>query len=157
MKISLIRFSLLFVFLAFAVSCTPDQDFPSIEEGFVDESLLEAVDYTFEEIESQLQMTLNDREPECKHLARIREIREQGECQYLIELRKGHFISPINIREFEGKVKSGRLVYVGLERAEEGPCDKGIPAFVTCMSSIDVERKLEEVSDLKVRDGKNPD
>lgn len=154
MKISNIRFSLLFVFVCFMVSCTPNQEFPSVDEGFVDEAVLEPVDFSFEEVESEGQIQLmGDRDPECKFLGRIRKVRAGDDCQFLIELRGNRFLSPINVQEIYEKLKPGRFVYVGVERSAEGPCDKGIPAFITCISGLEIDRKIDKYSDIQITDG----
>lgn len=150
MKINQIRFALFFIALSFMMACNPPQEIPGVDKGFIDESLLEPVDISFEEMEGESLQLMGERDEACKYLGRIRRIARQGDCQFVIELAGGRFISPINAREISRDLKSGRFVYIGIEKAAEGPCERGIPAFITCISGFEVRKEIERIENIQI-------
>jgi len=155
MRIPQVHFFLLFLSFAFMMSCNSIDEVSPDEIGFIDESLLEPVDISFEEMEKGNQL-MRQRDPNCKFLGRIRQFRTEGDCKFLIELRSGRYVNPINALDIFNEYKNGRFVYLGVERVEEGPCDKGMPVYVTCISRISLKRDSFEIVERRIV-GKKPE
>ncbi|MDW3647076.1 MAG: hypothetical protein R8P61_08440 [Bacteroidia bacterium] len=148
------KFSLFLLALVACLSCESDLKVnPADALESIDESMLEPVDISFDEIEGTgLERFLTEGES-CDKLARIRKLRREGECRFMIELRSGKFVNPINPHDLVDLMKNGRFLRVSLERAEEGPCDRGIPAYVYCASSLNISRDLPSYEDIKIERG----
>ncbi|MEM8886352.1 MAG: hypothetical protein AAGD28_00040 [Bacteroidota bacterium] len=151
MIIKRFKFSLFLFALVACLSCESALKVnPADALESIDESMLEPVDISFDEIEGEdLERFLTEGES-CNRLARVRKLSREGSCRFMIELRNGKFINPINPQDLVELLRSGRFLKVSLERAEEGPCDRGIPAYVYCASSLDISREIRSHEDIKV-------
>ena len=151
MIIKRVKFSLFIFALVACLSCESELKVnPADVLETIDESMLEPVDISFDEIEGEgLERFLTEGES-CNRLARVRKLSREGDCRFMIELRNGRFINPINPQDLVEVLKNGRFLKVSLERAQEGPCERGIPAYVYCASSLDIGRELPSYEDIKV-------
>jgi len=150
------KFSLFLLALVACLSCeTALKVNPADALGSIDESLLEPVDISFDEIEGEGLERFTDEADSCNMLARVRRVRRAGDCVFMIELRNGRFVNPVNTEDLEGLLKNGAFLKVSLERVEEGPCDRGIPAYVFCASTLGSNRDQINEEEIKYerRDG----
>ncbi|MEL6255744.1 MAG: hypothetical protein AAFR87_27310 [Bacteroidota bacterium] len=150
------RFKFSFFLLAFVACISCESGLKVNPTGgleTIDESMLEPVDISFDEVEGTDLERFTTKGERCNKLARVRKVRREGECTFMIELRSGRFVNPINPEDLVGLLRNGRFLKVSLERAEEGPCDRGIPAYVYCASSLDVRRELPAYEDIKIEKG----